>query len=419
MFKKVAALMLALALVMGAAGAAVAEDKVKVTIWHTFTKAQEEYINKAVSDFNASQDKVVVEALTQPYSGFTDSVYNAVNEGIGPDIIFNYASEAAKYVDAGQLADLSQYIYDEEIGIKDFDASLVEGVMNGEVKAFSDGLIHYLPAYTTGPIFFYNKTLFDELSLSVPTTWEEMEAACRVIKEKKNIPGFAIDGLTDFVQMLIMETEGAGYVDSGNKKVLFDTPEVRAKVEWLVGLVKEGLFAIKPSDKYFSADFNSGIIGSFFGSVAGFPYVTPDGFEFATAPAPAKTWYPSWNRGPIVFDYKDDARTEGAYAFVKYFISAPVNAGWAEATNSLAPYGWTKEVDAYKAYIGQDTPAVRAIMDVDANLAIAGALPAVTGAAHVRDYLKAAVEKAAAGQMTVEEAWNECVTLSNAALAGK
>ena len=78
--------------------------------------------------FNASQDRIEVEAVTMPISGFTDSVYSAVNEGIGPDIIFHYASEASKYVDAGQLIDLGQYIYDPEIG-EGFDDSLTEAVM--------------------------------------------------------------------------------------------------------------------------------------------------------------------------------------------------------------------------------------------------------------------------------------------------
>ena len=140
---RVLAFMMVAVLMLGVAPASLAEAPAKVSIWHTFTKGQEEYINKAVNDFNASQSNVVVEALTQPYAGFTDSVYNAVNEGIGPDIIFNYSSEAAKYVDAGQLADLSQYIFDDEIGIEGFETSLVEGVMNGEVYAFSDGLIQF------------------------------------------------------------------------------------------------------------------------------------------------------------------------------------------------------------------------------------------------------------------------------------
>lgn len=415
---KVLSFALAALLLMGLVSG-LAEEKIKVTIWHTFTKGQEEYINKAVADFNASQDKIVVEALTQPYAGFTDAVYNAVNEGIGPDIIFNYSSEATKYVEAGQLADLSQYIYDEEIGIKDFDTSLAEGIMNGEVKGFTDGLIHYLPAYTTGPIFFYNKTLFDELSLTVPTTWEEMEKACAVIKEKKNIPGFAIDSLTDFVQMLIMESENSGYIDTKNKTVLFDTKEVREKIQWVVDMVQKGYFAVKASGNYFSEDFNGGTIASFMGSCAGYPYVKPNGFDFAMAPIPAQKWFPSWNRGPIVFSYKDDARAEAAYEFVKYFISADVNAGWVEAVTALAPYSWTKDTDAYKAFVSQDTLAVQSLKAVEANLGVAGTLPAVPGAADVRNFLKAAIDKAAAGDMTAEAAWDECVKLSNAALQGK
>ena len=398
-----------------------AADKAKAAIWHTFTKGQEEYLAKAVAGFNASQDKYEIELLSQPYDGFLDSVKNSVIAGVGPDIIFNYASEAASYVKGGYLADLSQYIYDEEIGIEGFEGSLVDGVMNGEVKAFEDGGIHYLPAYTTGPILFYNKTLFDELKIAVPTTWEEMEAAAKTIKEQKGIAALGCDSLTDLVQMFIMETPGAGYIDVANKAVLFDTPEVRAKIQWLVDMVKNGYFLVKSTGNYFSEDFNAGIVASYIGSSAGYPYITPaDGkFEFAMSPVPAATWYPSWNRGPIVFYYKDDARAQAAYEFVKYFISADVNAGWVEAVTALAPYSWTKETDAYKAYVAQDTLAAQALNAVAENLDVAGSLPAVEGANVVRNALKAAIEKAALGDMTVDEAWTEAVTVSNAALQGK
>ena len=398
-----------------------AADKAKAAIWHTFTKGQEEYLAKAVAGFNASQDKYEIDLLSQPYDGFLDSVKNSVIAGVGPDIIFNYASEAASYVKGGYLADLSQYIYDEEIGIEGFEGSLVDGVMNGEVKAFEDGGIHYLPAYTTGPIFFYNKTLFDELKIAVPTTWEEMEAAAKTIKEQKGIAALGCDSLTDLVQMFIMETPGAGYIDVENKTVLFDTPEVRAKIQWLVDMVKNGYFLVKSTGNYFSEDFNAGIVASYIGSSAGYPYITPaDGkFEFAMAPVPAATWYPSWNRGPIVFYYKDDARAQAAYEFVKYFISADVNAGWVEAVTALAPYTWTKETDAYKAYVAQDTLAAQALNAVAENLDVAGSLPAVEGANVVRDALKAAIEKAALGDMTVDDAWTAAVTVSNSALQAK
>ncbi len=390
----------------------------KVTIWHTFTNQQEAYLLQAAADFNAANPGLQVEVLSQPYSGFTATVYSAVIEGIGPDIIFNYASEAAQYLRAGKLADLSQYIYDPDLGIEGFDAALAEGVLSGEVNAFEDGLIHYVPAYTTGPIFFYNKTLYDELGLTPPATWEEMEQVAKTIFDAKGIPALGVDSLTDLAQALIMETEGAGYIDVANKQVLFDTPEVRAKIQWLVDMVNKGYFALQPSADYFSNDFNSGVVASYVGSVAGFPYITPDGFEFAMAPMPAVTWYPSWNRGPIVFYYGDDARAQAAYEFVKYFISPEVNLGWARAVTALAPYSWTQELPEYQAYLAEETLASQALGAVAHNLPLAGSLPAVTGSAVVRNALRDAIIKAAGGEMTVDQAWDEAVTLSNNALQG-
>ncbi len=413
--KKVLAIVLALVFVLSMTS--FAEEKTTVTIWHTFTQDQEAYLVKAAEDFNALQDKYTVEVLSQAYSGFTDTVKNAVKSGEGPDIIFNYASEAAEYVDLGLVADLSQYIYSEENGIEGFDGSLSQGVMDGEVNGFSDGVIHYLPAYTTGPILFYNKTMYDELNLTVPATWDEMVANCKVIKEQKGIPGLGFDSLTDCVQMFIMDS-GCGYIDVANKCVTFGTDEMKAKIQWLVDCVNEGYFLLTASVDYFSTDFNAGTCATYIGSCAGYPYIAPDGFEFGMAAMPAGNWYPSWNRGPIAFYYNDDARAEGTYEFIKYFISAEVNLGWVKAVNALAPYSWTQALPEYEEYVSQDTAAIDALNAVAAHLDIAGSLPAVTGASTVRNEIVAAVKNVAFNGMTVEDAWNQCVANCNAALQG-
>ena len=60
-----------------------------VEIWHTYNGQQAEALNDAANRFNASQKKFVVEVKNQDYSGFADTVYNAVANGIGPSIIFN------------------------------------------------------------------------------------------------------------------------------------------------------------------------------------------------------------------------------------------------------------------------------------------------------------------------------------------
>lgn len=415
--KVLVALVAVIMLLVSISVPALADEKVKVTIWHTFTDDQQAYLAQAAADFSASQDKYEVVLESQPYSGFTSTVSTAVRSGDGPDIIFNYASEAASYVDDGLVADLSQYIYSDDKGIEGFEDCLAVGVMEGEVDGFSDGAIHYLPAYTTGPILYYNKTMLDELGIAVPTTWEEIEAACRVIKEQKGIPGLGFDSLTDVIQMLIME-EGCGYIDVENKCVTFGTDGMKAKIQWMADCAAEGLFQIQASVDYFSTDFNSGSCAMYIGSCAGYGYIKPVDFEFSMAAMPAATWYPSWNRGPIVFYYGNDARAEGAYEFVKYFIQADVNLGWVMAVNALSPYSWTQAMPEYQEYVAGESLAIQSLKAVAAHLDIAGSLPAVTGASTVRNEIVNALKNVVNNGMSVEEAWNACVENCNAALKG-
>ena len=63
----------------------------RVEIWHTYNGAQAEFLEKMASEFNALQNDYEVVVLAQDYSGFNDTVYNAVANGIGPSIIFNFA----------------------------------------------------------------------------------------------------------------------------------------------------------------------------------------------------------------------------------------------------------------------------------------------------------------------------------------
>ena len=100
----------------------------QVTIWHTYTNDQQAALEKFAADFNASQSDYEVVVESQAYSGFLDSVYNAVANGVGPNIIINYASTAADYVKDGLVVDLSKYVFDDEIGMADIYNSLPDSI---------------------------------------------------------------------------------------------------------------------------------------------------------------------------------------------------------------------------------------------------------------------------------------------------
>ncbi len=408
--KKFITLLVAMMLVV--AMCATASAATKVSIWHTFTDAQQAALEKFAADFNATQTEYEVVVESQAYSGFLDSVYNAVANGVGPSIIINYASTAADYVEDGLVVDLSQYIFDEQIGMADVYNSLPDSI-KAETTGFVDGGLYALPAVTTGPIFFINQTLYNELGLKAPTTWAELAENSKVIYEAKGIPGFAADSLTDMMQALMMQS-GAGYIDVDSKSVMFNTPEATAWLAWFGENVQKGYFALNPTGDYWSNDFNAGMVASYLGSCAGVPYIVPDGFEYSVAPmvrGDKVNWFPAWNRGPIVFN-KDEATNKGAYLFIKYFLSPEVNCAWAQAMNAISPYGTTQASEAYAAFAADLAPSLVAVQD---NLDVAGALPTVTGSYAVRTALQDAAI-AVAGGMTAEDAMATAVATSNAAL---
>ena len=389
-------------------------DAVTVTIWHTLSSGQSAYLQSCADSFNSAHDGYQVELVSKNNGSFTSELEEAVLDGTGPDIILNYASAATEYVESGRAANLDAYIYSGSAGIAGFDESLPEGILEGEINGFSDGHIHFLPAYTTGPVLYYNKTLFDELALSVPTSWTELEAACREIRQQKGIPGVGLDSLTDCIQALIMES-GSGYIDVQNNCVAFDTNAAKEQLEWLIDCVNEGLFLTEATMDYFFNDFTEGACAAYIGSSAGYAYIMPEDFEFAIAPMPCDNWYPTWNRGPIVFDYDDSARVQGAYEFVKYFISPEVNFGWVQAVQGLSPYAGTRALPAYSTYLSGETIAAQSLRAVNANMDKAGALPNVKGAAAVRSNLSSFVKNVVKGA-NFEEAWNACISACNAAL---
>ena len=288
--------------------------------------------------------------------------------------------------------------------------------IKAETVGFVDGGMYALPAVTTGPIFFYNKTIYDEMGFTPPTTWEELAEQSKAIYEKYGIPGFAADSLTDLMHMLIMQS-GNEYIDMENKCVLFDTDSTREWLQWFADNVQAGYFGLRPTGDYWSDDFNAKLVASYSGSCAGVPYIIPDGFEYAVAPLPntiTVSWYPSWNRGPIVFN-KDEEANRGAYEFVKFFLQPDNNAEWAIAMNAISPYGTTQEnSEIYKEFAADLDPSLAA---VQANLDVAGALPTISGSYAVREALEEAATMAAGG-MSVEDALAACVATSNAAMQG-
>jgi len=398
-----------------------ADEHATVEIWHTYNGAQKACLEELAAKFNESQETYEVKIMAQDYSGFADSVYNAVANGIGPSIIFNYGSTAIDYAAEGLAIDISKYIAEDSKKKDNFMKDLIESLpqaMQTDVKGFADGGIYYLPGCTTGPVFFYNKTIFKELGLNPPTNWDELVAVSKTIKEKKGIPGFHSDGLVDNIQELIMHN-GLGYIDVANKRVTFCGPKLEEIYQWYADNCKKGYFSFNTIGRYSSEDLANGDIASFSGSCVNDQYIqmVEGKGELGMAKWIAGDFYTAWNRGPI-FLHRNDAVDEGAYEFVKFFLNRENAAKWAIANSALCPYGTSADYPEYVAYL-KNLPATSALPYVQANMPVSGSFPNVTGSAAVRKILEEYLNYVVDGKMTAKEAVKAIEKQCNDALNGR
>ncbi len=417
--KKLLTVLLVLAMVMGLTACGKknqheAVDHGEATIWYTYTQGQETYLLKAVEDFNASQDKFKITATSQSNQGFADSVYQAVMAKNGPDIIIDYASTAATYVEDNKVIALDEYLSE------DLQKALSAGAKE-EATSFEDGKMHVFPIVFSGPVLFYNPELLEAAGVAVPTNWDEVYEASKVINQlfvwtttendkvvyhvakedpgvagTKHPWGFAVDSPTDVLQSMIMQN-GVEIWDNNAKECKFADPKVYAALDWYGKGCQEGLFLSNPTlDNYFSSDYNAYNIAMYVGSVAGSPYLSA---PWDVAPMPQtkgdKEWTPAWNRGVMIFNYDDEARAQAAAAFLEYFAKPEVNAGWCEACNYMTALTTTQDNATYKAFLGNGTDAVKALLALRPESA--GSFIAVPAIQYVRNALKNAMADAAAG----------------------
>jgi multiple sugar transport system substrate-binding protein len=402
----------------GSAAAAPREARVEVVVWHTLTDHHTQALDKIIGEFNASQNRVTVTAQPQPYTDFYAKLMQAVRNGTGPDFVSLFPSEAVNYIPDGLLVDYNKYLNDPEIGIPDFKERISPGLYS-EITQWDQGATYLFPAITTGEVFFYNKTLYDELNLRAPTTWKQLEENSRIIYQRKGIPGFGTDSAIDTYQCLIIQN-GSDYVDVRSGTIAFNNAIGLEQLTWFANCVKEGIFRLVGEDQYFSNPFGSGVVGSYIGSSAGVDFVhsAVDGkFEVGCAPIPqaegGRPYISSWGSSYATFK-STEAKERGVYEFLKYLTQTKVLAGWAIAFGGVPVYRDVLNTPEFQAYQNENI-AVKALA---AQVGIIGFLPSMRGASMVRQHVDRMIESAATNLQTPRAALDECAAASNADLKG-
>ncbi|MBP3448786.1 MAG: extracellular solute-binding protein [Clostridia bacterium] len=385
-------------------------EKTDVVIWHSWNVEEgggEHFLQVAAEEFNASQDEINVILESQPGSGFSKKVANAVANGVGPDIFFEFATTLPEYVEGGFAANMENYLDTDAL-----KARMSEALWQ-EAWSVGDSHLHIVPIQVTVPVFFYNKALYEKHNLSVPKTWEELEQNCKILSEQEQIAGFATDSYIDLAQIFNGQLNQT-YIDTETKTVGFRTEEFEAAVDWFAKCVDKKYFTATYSTGSLEGDFNAGLLASFIGTCSYEPYLVPDGFEYGVAKVPtlgAEPTVPLFNRGAIVM--ASDEKTEAAACkFIDFFTNAENSMKWSTTIGALTPYEDAAQLEEYRSYL--ETSDVLQV--ASESLPFAKTTPALKGALTVRSELKEMFLQTVGKVKTAKEAISIAETNCNNAL---
>ena len=247
---------------------------VEIKFYHTMGANLREVLDAYIVEFNKLYPNItIVSEQVGNYDDVRDQISTEIPAGNQPNIAYCYPDHVALYNLAGAVTTLDGLI-DSTIEITRADGSketlgltaeqkadFIEGYYN-EGKEFGDGLMYTMPLSKSTEVLYYNKTFFDANNLTVPTTWDELEALCAQIKaiDPECIPLGYDSEANWFITMC--EQYGSDYTSASGDHYLFDNEQNRAFVkkfnEWynkgylttqtLMGAYTSGLFTAQGED---------------------------------------------------------------------------------------------------------------------------------------------------------------------------
>ncbi len=326
-------------------------SEVTIKFYTTMGKNLTDVLDLYIDEFNALYPNITIEYTSVGgYDDVRDQISTEITVGSQPNIAYCYQDHVALYNLARAVVTLDDLI-DSDVEITRADgtteilgltdeqkADFIEGYYN-EGRQFGDGLMYTMPMSKSTEVLYYNKTFFDANNLTVPTTWEEMEAVCAEIKkiDPNSIPLGYDSEANWFITMC--EQYDSDYTSATGDHFLFNNETNRGFVkmfrEWyekgylttqtLYGAYTSGLFTSNSEIKSYMS------IGSSAGATYQRPAANADGtypFEvgIATIPQVSADNKKVISQGPslCIFNKSNPQEVIASWLFVK-FLTTNVN----------------------------------------------------------------------------------------------
>ncbi len=139
--------------------------------------------NEIIDQFNQNNEYgVTVEAEYYENEQLKTKLATLMAANNAPDVFFTYElAYLEPFVNGGKVADLTSYLEDDA----EWKDSFAEGTL--ELLMF-DEKNYAIPTQVSLCVMFYNKEIFEENNVEVPTTYDEFLQVCEALKNNGVVP---------------------------------------------------------------------------------------------------------------------------------------------------------------------------------------------------------------------------------------
>lgn len=318
-----------------------AED-VTLRVWDTFAD-QTTGMDAFIAAFEEANPGIKIERDVQSIDEMRPVIQTALNAGTGPDVMYYDTGPAF----AGALAEAGLLLPLDDM----YDGGMLDAVYPWtRERASFDGTSYGIGNEVEFLGVYYNREMFADLGLEVPTTHEEFVAVAEAIKEAGNVPiafGDA-DGWPAFHIFSLYANNIVGKSDleamiAGDAS--WDDPRVVASIEpFFVDMNEAGLLAPSVNAVNYEDSINlftTGLGGMMVTGTWLIQAMNDSGLDVGWffLPAPdGMTTLPPAGLGSGYFVSAGTEHPEEAQAFLE-FLFDPANASyWVEGMSVVPPY---------------------------------------------------------------------------------
>ena len=321
-------------------------SEVTIKFAHTMGAKLQAVLDYHIGEFNKLYPNIHIEH--NAYGGWGDIAGMVNTEIIGgsqPNIAYCYPDHVATYNKSWTTITLDELIK-SQISVIRADGSteilgltqeqiddLVAGGFYDEGTVYGDGLMYTLPLSKSTEVLYYNKTYFEANGIPVPTTWDEMEAVCKTLKEKDPtcIPlGYDSE---DNMFITMCEQYGYDYTSATGEHFLFNNDNCKSFVkefrEWYQAgyITTEELYGAYTSGLFTELDHSKPHSYMCIGSSGGASYQIPANraFEVGVTSIPqvdsSKPKVISQGPSLCLLTSKNPQETVASWLFMKYLVT--------------------------------------------------------------------------------------------------